>query len=193
MISRWWDPGIGEEDWIGIGSHQDKDHGGINGGYLLDLGDIDYKTRKGNYRIFGRIGLMGDWIPISIVSRRRLHGYQGILAVDFWVTKIERGFTQALNFELRKVRFGWDSENHRLQNRSLCFFEFHKIYFLRFGLIMVSHSGIDKDLKMYYKRASGMISHYISFKSFFLTKSSRKKGSYFLGFTMTQGQLVGTM
>lgn len=55
MVSRWWDPGIGERDRIGVGSHHDKDQGVFNGGNPSKLGDLDWKLGKGSFMI--RVGL----------------------------------------------------------------------------------------------------------------------------------------
>lgn len=79
MVSRWWDPGIGERDRIGVGSHHDKDQGVFNGGNPSKLGDLDWKLGKGSFMIRGRIGSKGDRISISSVFMKTSDGYQGSL------------------------------------------------------------------------------------------------------------------
>lgn len=192
MVSRWWDPGIGERDRIGVGSHHDKDQGVFNGGNPSKLGDLDWKLGKGSFMIRGRIGSKGDRISISSVFMKTSDGYQGILVVIFGCLKVKGGMFRFGNWGLREVRYGDDLNNQSLQIRSGLDLVSDDIFLIRLGISVDSSSDCVKDFVVYYTRASGKSFLCIS-KVLSLLKHTCKKGSNFLCFTMTQGHLMGTM
>ncbi|KAG2250708.1 hypothetical protein Bca52824_080844 [Brassica carinata] len=77
MFSRRWDPGIGEEVWIGIGNHQDKIHGDTEKRFLPDLGRFEVMRGKGELGTLRKIRIIAKLISISVIIKTKFPDNKG--------------------------------------------------------------------------------------------------------------------
>uniref|UniRef100_M4EGE0 Uncharacterized protein n=1 Tax=Brassica campestris TaxID=3711 RepID=M4EGE0_BRACM len=78
MFSRRWDPGIGEEVWIGIGNHQDKIHGDTEKRFLSDLRRFEVIRGKWELGTLRKIRIIAKLISISVIIKTKLQDNKGI-------------------------------------------------------------------------------------------------------------------
>ncbi|WZY70621.1 hypothetical protein YC2023_002861 [Brassica napus] len=78
MFSRRWDPGIGEEVWIGIGNHQDKIHGDTEKRFLSDLRRFEVIRGKWELGTLRKIRIIAKLISIPVIIKTKLQDNKGV-------------------------------------------------------------------------------------------------------------------
>lgn len=86
MVSRRWDPGIGEVEWVGAYNNKEMNHGDMKQSSFSNFQRIELILGK---LIFGSLRLCGTgeiWIPISIIIMTESKIYRGSLSADLVIT-----------------------------------------------------------------------------------------------------------
>lgn len=124
LVSRRWDPAIGQGDSMVSEHHQNTDHRDVNRRLSSDLKRSDSIC----FRLSGRLWkpmISGDWNAISAIIKARLLAYKGIsfynflLMFIFSIEKIGRVTKLGSHIRVWKVGIRWGLDKGILRRRFL--------------------------------------------------------------------------